>query len=111
MHELALTQDLVETVLERTDGARVLRVVLAVGRLSMVVPDALRFCFDVCIRDTAMSEACLEIVEVPGQARCQACDALLDLEVPYGQCACGSSDLRWLSGHELTVREVEVEAT
>jgi hydrogenase nickel incorporation protein HypA/HybF len=109
VHELALTQDLVETVLEHTAGARVRRVVLAVGQVSMVVPESLQFCFEICTRDTAMSQARLEIVRVPGRARCCACDAELALEVPYGQCGCGSTDLTWLSGHELTLREVEVE--
>jgi hydrogenase nickel incorporation protein HypA/HybF len=109
VHELALTQDLVETVLSHTAGARVRRVVLAVGQVSMVVPESLQFCFDLCTRDTEMSEARLEIVVVPGRARCRACGGELALEVPYGQCACGSTDLSWISGHELTLREVEVE--
>jgi hypothetical protein len=30
------------------------------------------------------------------------------LDRPFGRCACGSSDLDWISGEELRVREMEV---
>jgi len=46
MHELAITQGVVEAVTERTGRAPVTSVRLRVGRLSGVVPDAMRFCFE-----------------------------------------------------------------
>jgi Hydrogenase/urease nickel incorporation, metallochaperone, hypA len=48
MHELAITESVVEAVAERVGDARVTRVVLEIGMLSGVLPDALRFCFDLC---------------------------------------------------------------
>jgi len=67
MHELALTQDLVDLVSERCAGSRVTRVVLEIGRLSAVLPDAMRFCFDVCTEGTVAEGAALEIVELGGE--------------------------------------------
>jgi hydrogenase nickel incorporation protein HypA/HybF len=67
VHELAVTQAIVEAVLERAGEARVLRVVVEIGKLSAVLPDAVRFCFDVCTEDTAAAGAVLEIVELPGE--------------------------------------------
>ena len=32
----------------------------------------------------------------------------VELDRPFGRCGCGSSDLEWLSGDELRVRELEV---
>ena len=51
MHELGLAQAIVEQVSARAQGARVLRVVLEIGKLAAVLPDALRFCFDLAAED------------------------------------------------------------
>ncbi len=50
MHEMALTQDLVGLIAEHCAGRRVTRVVLEVGKLAAVVPDAFRFCFELVRR-------------------------------------------------------------
>ena len=50
----------------------------------------------------------LEIIEIPGLARCRACGGEVALERPFGRCECGGSDLEWLSGEELRVKEYEV---
>jgi hydrogenase nickel incorporation protein HypA/HybF len=106
MHELGLVQEVVAIACERAGAAKVLRVVLEVGKLSLVLPDALRFCFDVCTEGTSAEGARLEIVEVPARARCRRCGAELILEELLAQCGCGSSDLDWLSGAELKVTEL-----
>jgi hydrogenase nickel incorporation protein HypA/HybF len=108
MHELALTQEIVEIVRERAGDRRVRRVVLEIGKLSAVLPDAVRFCFDLCAEGTAAEGAVLEILEPAGRARCRACGGEVALERPFGRCACGSSDLDWISGEELKIREMEV---
>lgn len=108
MHELAITQEIVTLVAERAGTARVTRVVLEIGRLSAVLPDAVRFCFDLCAEGTALEGAALEVIETPGQARCRHCGEMVRLDKPFGWCRCGSSDLEWLSGDELKIREIEV---
>jgi len=110
MHELAIAQEIVELACERAGGAdrRIVRIVLRVGKLSAVLPDALRFCFDAATAATAAEGASLEIIEADGLARCRACGAEVALERPFGRCACASSDLEWISGDELEIRDVEV---
>jgi hydrogenase nickel incorporation protein HypA/HybF len=108
MHELGIVQEVIAIVSEHSKGAKVTRVVLEIGKLSAVLPDAVRFCFDLCSQDTVAEGAQLEIIETPGQARCRACGATVVLDQPFGRCACGSSDLEWLSGDELKVKEMEV---
>lgn len=108
MHELAIAEDVVAVVTERTRGACVRRVVLEIGKLSAVLPDAVRFCFDLCSAGTPVEGAELEIIEAAGQARCRQCGGLVVLHRPLGSCACGSTDLEWLSGEELKIKEVEV---
>jgi hydrogenase nickel incorporation protein HypA/HybF len=108
VHELGVTQQIVELVLERAGAARVTKVVVEIGKLSAVLPDAVRFCFDLCCEGTPLAGAALEIVEPPGRGRCRACGGEVLLERPFGRCACGSSDLDWISGEELRIRAMEV---
>ena len=44
-----------------------------------------------------------------GQARCRECGALMTLDRPFGRCGCGNSDLEWLAGAELRIKEMEVD--
>lgn len=108
MHELAITQEIIEVVLERAGAAQVKRVTLEIGRLSCVLPDAVRSCFDACISGTPLEDTTLEIIETPGLARCTACAAQVVLERPFGRCGCGCTELEWLSGEELRIRQMEV---
>ena len=108
MHEMAVTQEIVEILRERAGARKVRRVVIEIGKLSAVLPDAVRFCFDLCTEGTPAEGATLEIVEPPGRARCRACAGEVELERPFGRCACGSTDLEWISGEELRVMEMEV---
>ena len=108
MHELGIVQQVIEIVSEASRGRKVCRVVLEIGRLSAVMPDAVRFCFDLAAEGTAAEGATLEIVETPGLARCRSCGQTLELSRPFGRCACDCTDLDWLSGEELKIREMEV---
>ena len=108
MHELSITRDVVAICAEHARGAQVRRVTLEIGKLSAVMPDAVRFCFDVCARGTPLEGAELEIVEPDGQAVCRACGAGVGLTQLFGRCECGSTDLRLVAGDELKVREMEV---
>lgn len=108
MHEVAVVQQLLELVAERSGGARVTRVVLEIGQLSAVLPSAVRFCFDVVAEGTVAEGARLEILETPGLARCRGCDARLSLSRPFGRCGCGGTELDWLAGDELRLRELSL---
>jgi hydrogenase nickel incorporation protein HypA/HybF len=108
MHELWITREVVEIVRARAEGRKVRRVVLEIGKLSLVMPEAIRTCFDLVAEGTPAEGAELEIVETAGRARCRACAGELELERPFGRCACGSTDLDWIAGEALKVREMEV---
>jgi hydrogenase nickel incorporation protein HypA/HybF len=108
MHELGIAQQLVEIAAESSRGARILKVVVEVGKLAAVLPDALQFCFEAASAGTTAEGARLEIVEVPGKALCRACGGSVALVQPFGRCACSSTDLDWQSGEELRIKELEV---
>lgn len=108
MHELAIAESVVSSVLERTGERPVSSVRLRVGRLAGVVPDALRFSFELATAGTPLAGAALEIVEEPGRAHCRSCSVDFDLADPFLLCSCGSADVELLSGRELTVASVQV---
>lgn len=84
MHELGITQNIVAIVAEHAQGTKVKRVILEIGKLSAVLPDAIQFCFDICSQGTILQGAILEILEIPGLARCRQCGAEILLEQPFG---------------------------
>lgn len=108
MHEVGITCDIVALACERAAGARVRRIVVEIGKLSAVLPDAVRFCFPCCAEGTSAEGAELEIIEPNGLGRCRKCKAEVVMESPLSRCRCGSSDLEWLRGDELTLKEMEV---
>ncbi len=108
MHELAIAESVVSSVLERTGGRRVSVVRLRVGRLAGVVPDALTFCFGLAAAGTPLDGATLEIAEERGRAHCRTCDTDFELSDLFLLCDCGSADVSLLSGRELSVTSVEV---
>jgi hydrogenase nickel incorporation protein HypA/HybF len=108
MHELSLTQGIVETITDRLGPRRVVMVRLEIGTLAGVVVDSVRFCFDLVVAGTPLEGARLEIVEPGGRARCRDCDVEFASDDPILLCPCGSSDVEVLAGRELLIKAVEV---
>jgi hydrogenase nickel incorporation protein HypA/HybF len=108
MHELSITQSVIDAVVEKMDGATVKSVRLEIGKLSGVVPDSVRFCFDVICAGTMLEGARLDIDETPGCARCRDCDEEFPLNDMIMLCPCGSANVEVLAGQQLRIKSVEV---
>jgi hydrogenase nickel incorporation protein HypA/HybF len=108
MHELGIAQEIVAIVAGHAREAKVTRVVLEIGQHAMILPDSIRFCFELCSEGTVAQGAELEIREIPGRARCRECGAEFVLEQPFALCDCGGVDLQWLAGDEIKVKEMEI---
>lgn len=112
MHEVSVMQSALDTALTlaQQEGAKTIqRVTLRVGELSGVVPDALRFAFDVVTRDTMAEGAELKIEEVPAACYCAACRrefAFADAGCCCPDCGRISRDIR--RGRELSLAWMEV---
>ena len=107
MHELSITQSIVDTIAQRLGDVPVNRVRLEIGKLSGVVPDAVRFAFELVTAGTTLDGARLEIVEPAGSARCRGCGAEFGTTEVLPLCACGSANVQVLGGDQLRIREVE----
>ncbi len=66
MHELSITRNIVAIVAERAAGRRVLRITLEIGALTAIMPEAIRFCFPMCAKNTVADDAKLEIIDTQG---------------------------------------------
>ena len=108
MHELGITRNIVAIVAEQAHGTRVKRVAIEVGKLSAILPDAIRFCFDVCSRDTLLEGAELTIHEIAGKGRCRVCGQEMEMERVFGRCTCGSRQIQCIAGEELNIKEMEL---
>ncbi len=73
MHELSVSQAIVDTALRHAGGKRVTVVDVKLGRLRQVVPDSLSFYFEIVARDTPCEGADLRIQHVDSELRCPSC--------------------------------------
>jgi len=117
MHEMGIamqvleiaTASLKDAVKDNQEEIRVEKVNLRVGKLSSVVPESLRFCFEIITQDTALSGAKLEIEEIPVVARCKDCQEEWTVTGPIFKCRkCKSGSLEILSGQELDIVSLEI---
>ncbi|MBV9288555.1 MAG: hydrogenase maturation nickel metallochaperone HypA [Hyphomicrobiales bacterium] len=109
MHELSIACNVVELVAEAAAGRRVRRVTLEIGQLSGVSPDALAFCFPEAAKGTDAEDAALEIREIEGAARCEACGEEFATPDLLTVCSCGSFRFQRVRGDELNVKSIEIE--
>ena len=113
MHEMALTESIVEIAVEtakREGAGRVKRLFVDVGTLSHVEPEALLFCFSAIAVGTLAEGAELEINRVPGKGWCLDCEKTVPLAEAFVPCPdCGGCRVQRTGGDDLKVREIEIE--
>jgi hydrogenase nickel incorporation protein HypA/HybF len=108
MHELSITQSVVDAVCERAAGRPVHSVKVQVGALTAVVPEAMRFCFELVVAGTVAEGARLDIERRAGAAHCRGCGADIVIDDLILLCPCGSADVDVTAGRELHILSMEV---
>ncbi len=113
MHELSITQGILDLVLdaaEREGGGRVTGIHLVVGELSSIVDDSVQFYWDIIAAETPAAEARLNFRRVPLQFECRDCNALFEpLGDDFACVACGGRNVRVSRGDELRVESFDLE--
>jgi len=113
MHEMSLCAGIVEVLEEQArvqDYSRVKTVRLEIGELAGVEIEALRFGFDVTTRGTLAHGAVLEMIRLPGIARCLHCQCSAETCQRFDPCPrCGSYRRQITAGEEFRIKELEVE--
>jgi hydrogenase nickel incorporation protein HypA/HybF len=110
MHELSVATAVLNTALKHAEGRGVKVVSMRVGSLRQVVPDSLRFYFEIVSRDTACAGSRLELTEIDLRLRCGGCSHEWTPDVPVFRCPdCDSAGVSIVAGEELDVDYIEVE--
>ncbi len=112
MHELAVTESLLEIVLEsarENHARRVTDITLTIGALSSIVDDSVQFYWDHISKDTIAEKAVLHFNRLPATLKCLNCDTKFMLTDELTPCPnCHSINLTILSGEEFQVDHIEI---
>lgn len=122
MHEMPVTQAMLNMALEHAQGRRITDVYLQVGRMSAIVPDSVEVFFDYLSQDTLAEGATLHFEILPVEMTCLDCGQQADLEEWMAEpphvimqkaltqgCQCGSRNLRVTGGVGFGMVSISVE--
>jgi hydrogenase nickel incorporation protein HypA/HybF len=110
MHEMSITQSVVEICEGHAGGRRVTDVVMEIGELSGVVPDSIEFCFEACTKGTLLEGARLKLEMIAAIGSCPSCTGQFPVASLFDPCpGCGAFGVGIVSGEELRVKELELE--
>jgi hydrogenase nickel incorporation protein HypA/HybF len=112
MHELSLLEnvrEILEDHARKQNFSRVTQVTLEIGKFSYVEPDALRFAFDIIMKDSLAENAELTISEPNGIGVCRQCHRQVEMESLYDHCIyCGSPFVKVIQGAEMKIKDLIV---
>ena len=109
MHEISIAQDMMRLAEDSLNGVFPLRrVVVTIGPLSGVDPDALDFCFEEIAQQMGFGRPELVINKVPARALCLKCNIEYPLEDVYTFCPkCNSFSRKLLCVQVFTLDSIE----
>ena len=114
MHEMAVTESILNIVLrhaEKAEAQRVVVVNLIIGDLTGFVDESIQFYFDFLSQGTMANGAQLNIEHVAARVRCHSCGA--EYEPPYSRLwscpQCQSPGGEVSAGREFSVVSIEVD--
>jgi len=112
MHELGISRSLIDVALaamaERAVARPAASLQVEVGRFTSVVPDSLRFYFEILSKGTLLEGAELIIDSIPLRTRCRTCAVESEPELPSLLCSQCDGVVEVLTGRELRLVSVEV---
>jgi len=113
VHELAITQSMLEIVLKQAEQAhakKVTKINLVIGDMTGVVSDSVQFYLDILTKETIAEGAVVSFTMVPSQAKCRTCNQTFELKEFDWTCPnCQGNIIDVISGKELLVESIEVE--
>lgn len=114
MHELSVTQGLVDTVLKsakdnHADSVKSVSIVM--GEYYDYVPEIIEEYFEVIAEDTVAADAKLYFKSVPVKIHCNRCNKDYSGKgISAIRCtACGAKEIQVLEGRELFIESMEIE--
>jgi hydrogenase nickel incorporation protein HypA/HybF len=115
MHEMAITGEIVDAVVEhakQNNADKVVKVNLRIGELRDIVDDLMQGAFHFLARGTIAEDAKLNITKVPLRAQCQECHLVFPAKLRQPETLvcpdCRSRNLSVYNGREFLIEDIEV---
>ena len=113
MHELTITQNILDLALDEAKAVqanRIVKISLVIGELSGVVGDCVEFYFDFLRKGSVAADAVLEFTMVLAQLKCRDCQTEFNPEGYLWICPnCRSTNIDLVAGRDCYVESIEVE--
>ena len=112
MHELSVTQNILEIALRHAKEAgaqRILSLNLAIGDLTSIVDDSVQFYWDIIAKDTIAEGADLHFKRLPAELLCLDCSTRYTPADDLFTCpACQSAHIQVVGGKEFFLESINV---
>ncbi len=112
MHELTVTQSLLDIALrhaEKAEAKKIAALYLVIGQMASIVDDSVEFYWDMIAKDTIAEGAKLHFRRIPTVFLCLDCNNQFSPSAGMILCpSCNSSHLKIVSGEEFYVEAIDI---
>lgn len=113
MHELPITQSIVEIAVrhaKQANARRVTDIYLVIGQLSSVIDDSVLFYWDIISEGTICEGARVHFDRIPAKLRCLECKHTFAIPHDLTPCTnCSSTLVKIIAGKEFRLESIEIE--
>jgi hydrogenase nickel incorporation protein HypA/HybF len=113
MHELAVTQSILEIALRHAqtqNAKRITHLYIQMGEWSSIVDDSIQFYWDMISENTIATAATLHFNRIPVSLTCKNCEFTYAPDSKELSCPrCSSSNVKVVSGEEFFLDSIEIE--
>ena len=113
MHELSVTQSILDIALkhaQKADAKRITDLHIVMGELSRLVDESIQFYWDIIAHTTIAEGAKLHFRIVPAEFQCMACFEKYKPDGKEFSCPnCGAVGVKIIAGEEFSLEAIDVE--
>lgn len=112
MHELPITESLLEIALRHANSAHARQITglhIAIGKLASVVDESVQFYWDIVAKGTIAEGARLYFRRIPVELECLSCHNRYLPEEDFCCPVCASTLIKVLSGEEFNLEALDIE--
>ncbi len=114
MHELAVTESILEISLrhaEEANAKRITNLYLVIGQLASIVDDSVQFYWDIVAKETIAAGSVLHFRRLPATLACLDCSHQFQPSGDGFACPnCDSDHVKVISGDEFFMEAIDVES-
>jgi len=110
LHEMAVTQSILDIALRHANGAHITRLNLVIGDLAGIVDDSIQFYWDIITKGTDAEGSLLHFERISTCFHCQQCEHDFEPDGRVFSCPnCESFQVVITAGKDFRLESIEVE--